>query len=680
MSSQRGIAELWGALLIGATLPCCAVAQSATQQLPAVNSRDDRPLTQSLSATEVDTRRPVDMAVDPLRALSLVPGLLGSDRRNEAQDVRLSVRGFGARSAFGVRGLQIVVDGIPASLPDGQAQLSHIPWQADAAIRVERGPLAALAGNGGALIEVQTLGELTPGGQAELVLAGGGRRRLGAGYHWPSNAASSCAGCGLGLDVLLHENAGFRPHSAAERQQLAGRLSWADGGGGRWDARWHALNSLADDPLGLDRQQLAQAPDSTTSAALLFDTRKRLQHAEIGLGRTAASERWQWSVHVGNRQLRQFLAVPVAVQNSPTHPGGVIDLSRQAAGLQLSGGNQIELNDRGWRWRLRHDRQDEQRRGYENFVGQNLGLRGALRRDERNRASVSDGMVEGWWRRGDWLWRAGVRATELRARSRDRYINGSNSDDSGRSDEPAVLPVLAVAWQSTTHSQWQLSAGSGLDSPTLAERAYSPSGGGFNPDLRSTRHQQVELAWRWQASASLQLEAAAFALRSSDELAVVESSGGRTVFDNLGDGHRRGLELAASGEVGVAQWRLAATWLDARLRDGGLDQRLPGVATRWFGMQWQRPVGHDSTVGMDYFASAAVPVDLGSNERASGFGRLDLWWLRRAIFDSPIELGLRVDNVFDRRHAASVIVAERNGRYYEPAAGREWALSLGWRW
>lgn len=646
--------------------------------LPAVRGEAQRALSEPISRSETDSRRPVDLAIDPARALATIPGLLASDRRNEAQDLRLSVRGFGARSAFGVRGLRIVVDGIPASMPDGQAQLSHIPWQADAEISVERGPFAALAGAGGALIEVRTLGELRPGWRTELIAADAGRWRLGLGANLANREGLDCAGCGLGLDLLGYASEGFRPQSSAERQQLAARWQ-LPAPAGRWDLRLHALRSRADDPLGLDRATLDRDPDATAAAALLFDTRKAVDHSELALGWTAEDGSWRSTIHLGQRRLTQFLAVPVVVQRPPSHPGGVIDLDRDFAGLELAGGGDPLADERGWRWGLAHERQGERRRGYENYLGTQLGLRGTLRRDERNVATATDAVIEAWQRRRDWLWRAGLRATRLRASADDDYLVEGNGDDSGQASDNALLPVLGLAWQASARSQWQLSAGAGLEPPTLAERAYTPGGGGFNPALRPTRHQQLELSWRWQAE-TWQLEASLYALRSRDELAVVESSGGRTVFDNLGDGHRRGAEIAAAGSAGPWSWRLATTWLDARLRDAGIDVPLPGVPRQWLGAQLQRQLAADQRLGVDLFAAGPIPVDLGSAERAPGHGRIDLWWERQQLFGSPLTLGLRLDNVLDRRHAASVIVAERNGRYYEPAAGREWGLSLSWNW
>lgn len=653
-------------------------AAGEEQLLPAVIGAADRPLAEPPSSSETDTRRPADLAIDPLRALAALPGLLGSDRRNEAQDVRLSVRGFGARSTFGVRGVRIVVDGIPASMPDGQAQLSHIPWQADAALRVERGPFAALAGNGGALIEVRTLPQLQPRLRSELVLAGGDRQRLSLDMTGSGAASAACSDCGWGVSALAYANGGFRPQSEADRQQLGGRWQ-AAAPGGRWDLRLHGLRSRADDPLGLDLASLHDAPDSTAASALLFDTRKSLDHLETALGWVADDERWRWSVYLGQRSVEQFLAVPVVVQRPPTHPGGVIDLRRDFGGIAIDGGGDPANGGNGWRWRLGLEDQHEHRRGFENYIDNMLGVRGALRRDEDNRAWSADAVVEGWISAADWLLRGGVRATRTRSSSDDQFVTVSNPDDSGRASDSALLPVIGLSWQFSPALQWHLALGEGIEMPTLAERAYGPGDSGFNAQLDPARHQQVESGLRWQpADGDWQLEASLFAMRSSAELIVTDSLGGRTIFGNAAEGRRRGLELASSGTAQQWRWRAAATWLDASLREDGADRPLPGVPRRWLGLQLERGLGAERSAGLDLSASDPVPVD-GGDEQAPGYGRVDLWWQQRALFGwRPLSVSLRLDNLFDRRYAASVIVAERNGRYYEPAAGREWSLALTW--
>ncbi|MCB1629789.1 MAG: TonB-dependent receptor plug domain-containing protein, partial [Xanthomonadales bacterium] len=216
-------------MALSALVAIAALLGAPAQRLPAVHGEGDGGQLAVSSPVEVDTRRPADLAIDPVRALSGVPGVVIADRRNEAQDPKLVVRGFGARSAFGIRGVRLEVDGIPATMPDGQGQLSHVPWSADAVVSIERGPLAVLAGASGALLRVQTLPELAPTAQAETVIAGGDRQRASAEIASVDDERSRYGG----VSLLGYRNGGFRPHSRAERTQLGAR--WQQPGlGGSW--------------------------------------------------------------------------------------------------------------------------------------------------------------------------------------------------------------------------------------------------------------------------------------------------------------------------------------------------------------------------------------------------------------------------------------------------------------
>ena len=659
-------------------LAAAALLQNSVQQLPPVRGVDEQDPSVNASISEVDMRRPADLAVDPVRALSGVPGVLISDRRNEAQDPRLVVRGFGARAAFGIRGVRLLVDGIPASMPDGQGQLSHVPWSADAVVTVERGPLAILSGAAGAVISVQTLPELAPTAQAEAVLAGGDRQRLSAEYASVDSASERYGG----VSALGYHNGGFRPHSSAQRSQLGARwqqLAW----GGRWNLVAHGLRSRADDPLGLNRADFLRNPDGTVSNAERFDTRKSLDHGELGWRWTTLDEATQISAYVGHREIEQFLAIPTFVQAAPTQSGAVIDLRRRFGGLRFAAGDDPQQQTQGWRYRLSVEQQRERRRGWENFIGDTLGVRGALRRDERNRATASNAVLEGWWGSQRQQLHAGLRLTQVRMSSDDRYFAPGNPDDSGTATDSALLPALEYRWRPAKSVRLSAAYSLGLEVPTLAERAYSAGGSGFNADLDASRFRHGELGLRWSFSPNWQLAGSVYQINSRDELAVAESSGGRTVFRNAANGRRRGLELAISGEL-AGDWQLAlsANWINARIdaSDGSGQVALPGQPKRWGQLSLEGPLGSRSQMGMAWQLRAATPVNDRTSEQASGYGRLDLWWSRPLGGKNAPVLSLRLDNVFDRRYAASVIVGERNGRYYEPAPGRELGLGLRWEW
>ena len=206
-------------------------------------------------------------------SMALVPGVLVRDRQNQAQDLQLSIRGFGARSTFGVRGVRIYVDGILATLPDGQGQLSHIDLGSAERIEVLRGPFSMLYGNSsGGVVQVFT--QQGEGGAVVTPSAAfGSDGFIRAGVQ----ASGSQGALGYTLGVSEFSSNGYRAHSAANRSLGNARLDWDLQGGNKLTLVANQVRLRADDPLGLTRAQFDASPRSADPSALLFNTRKTVQ-------------------------------------------------------------------------------------------------------------------------------------------------------------------------------------------------------------------------------------------------------------------------------------------------------------------------------------------------------------------------------------------------------------------
>lgn len=619
-----------------------------------------------------------------------VPGLLVRDRQNYAQDTQLSIRGIGSRASFGIRGLRIFIDDIPATQPDGQSQVSHANLASAETVEVLRGPFSALYGlSSGGVVRVGS-GEGTDPWQARAGLAtGGGRdRRLSAGLR------TRWAGGGAVLGASVFRTDGLRPQSAAGRRSFNARV--------HFDAPGLALvfnhfdSPSAEDPLGLTPAQFAADPGQTAAPALAFDTRKSVRQDQAGLAwtRAAGPVDAKLVAHAGRRGVLQFLSVPVAAQANPLQSGGVVDLASDYGGLelQLGGGWRGAAGD--WRWTagLAWDALWQHRRGYENFVGDTLGVRGRLRRDERNRVASLDPYLQ---LEGPlsprWSLLAGLRHSTIRYRSRDGYVTGGNPDDSGGVAYSRLAPVAGLRFAATPALAWHASAGAGFETPTLVELAYRPDGGsGPNFGLRPARSANAELGLKWRPGPALRLDAALFRTDTRGELVVATNVAGRASFANAGRTRREGLELALDARLGESvDLRLAWTGLDARVREdyfacagapcGAPDRRVPrgirlaGVPRTQANLRldW-RPAR-----GWALFAEArqvgGVPVDEFGSARAPGHALVDLG-ASRAF--GPATVWLRVDNVADRSHVGSVIVNDGNGRWFEPGPGRTLWLGL----
>jgi len=628
-------------------------------------------------------------------ALGSVPGVLARERQNLAQDTQLSIRGFGARATFGVRGVRLYADGIPATMPDGQGQLSHFALAAAERVEVMRGPFSALYGNSSGGVVQLWSADGTDDTRAVL-------RATGARYGNRSASArllGEAGGTGYHLGASRFETDGFREHGAARRDSLNLKLHRELDGAGRLELVGNFLDAPdAQDPLGLNLAQLREDPRQAPPQALQYDTRKSVRQGQLGLAWSqplGGSTRLRLSAHGGQREVGQYLAVPVAAQASPLSAGGVVDLDGNYGGADLRlawtpGDGDFELTV-GTSAEL----QTQQRRGYENFAGDRLGVRGRLRRDQDDRVHGFDQYAQAWWRLAPrWSLQAGARYSEVRFRSQDRYVTATNPDDSGRAGYSEFTPVAGVVFAPAGDLRVYLSAGRGFETPTFNELAYRTDGqGGLAFDLRPAVSDNLELGLKWRGDGGRLLQAALFRADTDDELAVARNSGGRSSYRNVGQARRQGAEVSARLPLAQA-WSLdlAATWLDARFREGFCSgscatpadavpagARIPGLPSRhgWLRLQY---AGTAWELAAEASAVSAVVADDRGTAVAPGYGLLGLEAARTfPLRDGRLRAFARLDNLLDRAHVGSVIVNEANGRYYEPGPGRSLLVGLEWR-
>ncbi len=688
--------------------PCLAAAQgdasspTDTLVLEPVNVTATR-----REASVFDTPAAVSVRGQPVatpgmnlsEALQGIPGLLVRDRQNYAQDTQLSVRGFGTRASFGIRGLRVYVDDIPATQPDGQSQLSHANLASAQRVEVLRGPFSALYGNSsGGVVQVFS-GDGEAPGEASLGAA------AGDGGDWRVSAGVRSAWRGVGVVAgLSHLRAdGIRPHSAAQRSSFSARLHGPRAAAGTTQSLVlnHFDSPLAQDPLGLSRAQFDADPYQTTPQAITFDTRKRVRQSQAGWTVQQAlpgGASLRGLVYGGTRGIEQYLAIPVAVQANPLNSGGVVDLDSGYGGGELRLAGESRPGGRALEWTAGASWEglQQQRRGYENFVGGALGVRGALRRDERNRVSSFDQFAQAQWRVArDWSLLAGVRHSQVRFRSADDYVTAGNPDDSGAVSFSRWTPVAALQFRASPRLNLHASLGSGFETPTLVELAYRPDGSsGLNLDLRPARSRNAELGMKWRPRDGLRADLALFRSETRAELVVATNAGGRASFANAGRSARQGIELELEAALGeTMSLQLAWTGLDASVRETYLacagapctvptqrierGTRLAGVPRSMGRLRWDGWRG-----GWRGFAEvrqvSSVTVNDAASATAAGHALFDLGLLRS--FGEGAVAFVRLENAFDRRHVGSVIVNDGNGRFFEPGPGRTLWLGLDYRW
>jgi len=580
-------------------------------------------------------------------SLGRVPGISVQNRQNYAQDLQISSRGFGGRSTFGVRGLRLVTDGIPASFPDGQGQVSHFDLSSAQRIEVLRGPFSVMYGNAaGGVINV-----LTESGAsyADGGTAAGAEFSLGS--FGTSRGSFKAGGISGGTDWLLSGSRfhtdGFRDHSAADRDLLNAKIGVALNPGSSLTLVANIFDSPdVQDPLGLTRAQLNANPRQVDPGAITFNTRKTVSQGQIGAAYVQRFTDWTLTAaaYGGHRDVRQYLAIPIVpTQIGPTHSGGVVDLDRDYGGGNLRLTRDATLLGRPLTLNVgaEYERMGERRKGFIN----NNGSIGGLKRDEDDSVASTAVYAQAEWRPAErWIASAGLRSNRVAFNSKDYFIRPgtANLDDSGAKSYRATTPVGGLLYRIAPTASLYVNAGRGFETPTFAELAYSSSAtsSGLNFGLNAARSRHLETGVKAVIGERLRVNAALFDIATKDEIAIATNSGGRATFKNAGRTHRGGFELAAEAQLPQGfEALLAWTLLEAKFRDSfttvsgtpattvtvAAGNYLPGVPreTLYAELRWRHaPTGF--TAALEYQHKSRVFADDFNSQSADSYGVANL--------------------------------------------------------
>ncbi|MCL6177658.1 TonB-dependent receptor family protein [Acinetobacter baumannii] len=640
-----------------------------------------------IEAPQVDSSSQVNLT----EVVKGIPSLQIRNRENYAQDLQLSMRGFGARSTFGVRGIRLYVDGIPATMPDGQGQTSNIDLSSLDHVEVLTGPFSSLYGNssGGTIltstkegqgkdsIELSYSGGSHDKSRAGLVLQGGAK-----GANEPSYIISSS----------YFDTDGYREHSGAEKVLNNAKLSWNldDGSKINWVTNYVKIH--ADDPQGLTHDQWNANPKQQVPFLKQFNVRKDIEQTQTGVtwSKPINDKNELYAMaYLGNRQVTQYQSIPKSTQDaSINHAGGVIDFERNYYGADFRWTGKELLPNTTLSVGVALDAMDEDRKGFENFNADGIyGVKGNLRRDEDNTLWNIDPYLQASWQfLPTWRLDTGVRYSNVHYKSEDNYL--SNGDDSGKTDYDKVLPSVALSWQILPELMAYVSYAKGFETPTFTEMAYRPDGqSGFNFDLTASTSDTYETGLKSQNQLG-DFTLAVFQTKTKDDIVSAGNSNGRSTFRNADKTLREGVEFAWNKKL----WRdLTATasysYLDATFDAdipalGNIAQissgnAIPGIAKNqaYASLAWQPSHGLYGGVDVQYMDK--VYVNDTNSDAAPSYSvtsaNVGYAWV---MGDWKVNSFARVDNLFDKKYAGSVIVNDGNSRYFEPADGRNWSAGL----
>ncbi len=620
--------------------------------------------------------------------LARTPGIFALNRQNYAQDLLISSRGFGANSAFGARGIKLIVDGIPGTAADGQGQISHIDLPSADHIEVMRGPFSVLYGNSaGGVINVFTENG-KPGVEASPYFSAGsyGQRKYGLKADGEQNNINYVIDAGT-----LHTD-GYRDHSIADRKNENAKLGFKFGQDTSVTVVANNVNLTAQDPLGLTAAQLQINPRQSGTNAVTSDTRKSVDQTQVGVDltqRISANDSITLTPYHGERHTIQYLAATGA---ATTAFNGVINLQREFYGMNSKWLHTGMVGDMPLKLvtGLDNNQNQDHRQTFNNVSG--LQQPSTTGQDYGMSARNLDEYLQGELRPSEKL------AFTVGARHSETTLNATSNNtlaSLGAHTYQATTGLASAQYYLRENTNVYLSYGTGFDTPTLNQIIYSAAYVNATPVVTNTGNiglnaastQQVEIGLKSEISHAARFTVALFDANTSDDIVVASSNAGKTAYMNIPKTKRQGLELNTQWQLPYQlQASLAYTFVDATVQQAytekvsnasklvNVGNRIPGVPRQglFAELMW---LNADKSIEFAVEGKAADSIaanDL-NLESASGYGIMNL----RAVFRQNADAWsfsefARFDNVFDRAYVGSVIVNQASSQFYESAPGRNW--------
>ena len=670
MILEKGTTPTWPALVLFTLVPTVwgqEVPDDALDEIVVSATRMESSVREVARSISIVDKERIQVGTQQLgldESLAGIPGLYMQNRYNFAQDLRISLRGFGARSSFGIRGIKVLVDGIPETLPDGQAGVDSIDIGSAQSIEVLRGPASSLYGNasGGVISITSELGSATP------YLEG----RIAGGEYGYSQLQFKSAGQLGTSDYLFNvsrtELDGYRDHSNARGSVLNSKLGVPVG---ETDRLVFSLNLTdqpeADDPGGINAAQATADPSSARVQNVQFDGGESLEQQRFGV----VYERERDS---GSLTLRNYYAWREFANRLPFTGGGSVDLDRffYGVGAQYSFGRLPDALSLSIG--VDYDKQDDDRKRFDN----NDGVIGAMVFDQNEEVDSTGVYVQGRYEINDqWSLLAGLRYDEISYDVTDNFL--VDGDSSGTLNFDQVSPSLALNYQMEAGVLFA-SYSSSFETPTTTELANPDASGGFNPSLNPQEADNFEIGYK-HSRGDLYYEVAVFTIDLEDELIPFELPAfpGRTFYANAGSSSRDGIEaaIARSFDNGL---RIDAsyTWSDFKFDDFVDDNsndysgnQLPGLPENfgYLGLTYQGDSGLSATVEAVY--SGELVANNANTAEVSSYTVANLrlsheletgQWIIRPYFG--------INNMFDESYNSNIRINAFGARYFEPAPGR----------
>lgn len=627
-------------------------------------------------------------------SLIRVPGITAQNRNNQAQDPQISTRGFGSRSAFGVRGVRVYVDGIPLTMPDGQGQPGVVDLSAIKSIEVMRGPFSSLYGNSsGGVIQMMT--KNSP--QSPEV----GATAMFGSYDTKRQILEA-AGQSENVEYLLNisnfETNSFRDHGKGNKQMATAKFKFNISEDTKLTSLVNWFEQDAQDPLGLDRARAfsRSTRDSAVAAATFANTGVKRDHTQIGFNlEHTFNENNKISLipYVGSRRNAQVLTTTATATTFAATNGRLSEIDREFYGMDARWDNNGKLGLMPYTISLglTYGKSSDLRKDT-NIQGASLGPN----RIEDNIVNNFDQYIQGKLTVAPSVdIHAGARHTKVRLKVKDDLLT-VNGDNSGNVEYQKTTPVIGAVWKATEALNFYVNFGKGFETPTFVEAAFDNVATGVaskpNLGLKASESNNYEIGAKAFLNDNTRMNVTLFKVMTDDEIVTSLTNAGRSSFTNAGKTERKGLEFSIDSrfENNISTY-FAYTLLDAEFKDSFTfrptttttrtvlaGNKIPGTyRSQIYGeIAWSyAPLGfftafegrHNSKVYVDDVNSESAPSYTIFNLRAGFEQNLTNWRFKEFI---------RVENMFDKEYIGSVRINDGNRLFYETAADRNYLVGL----
>jgi iron complex outermembrane recepter protein len=677
-------------------LPTTALSETILEDVVTTSSRFEQKSFDTPASLQAVSREVIEDAgpqVNMSESLNRIPGVVALNRQNYAQDLQISIRGFGARTTFGVRGVRIIVDGIPATIPDGQGQSATVSLTSTDRIEVLRGPLAQLYGNSAGGV-IQTFTREAPD-RPELLIQGHtgsfGTNRTDWQY------ADKVGKFGLVADYSTFKTDGFRQNSQAERNQFNGKLTYQHNDQTKLDFIANIFDMpYGNDPAGLSQSEAIATPEYSRRSQ---NQRKIIKQNQVGTVLTHVIDgvsKVSGRVYGGNREMTHFSNVQTtsSTTTSPTWNG--LDRDYYGVGLNYSSKTTLIGKNTLWVAGFDFDKSTEISQAGDATSNNAEKLNSNTRNEERT-AQNTDFYAQGnMFLSEKWSILGGARTTKVKLASTN--LAGTPAS-LGEVTFNAINPVIGVTYHATEHMNIYANYGRGLETPTLAEMSYDLSyNNAFNTALKASNSNHYEMGLKWVPSNRSRLDLAAFYVQTSDEIITYGTSSSKTAYTNSPGGTTRsGLELSYQNQFSSSmKLNITGTLIDAKFNESftygstntvNAGNKIPGIpngmaysSIQWSGTDFQRNkyrqiMGALATVEfVTAGANHSRDTNL-ENLKAGGYSLYNFRLAHRVDINSMTLTGYgQLNNLTDKKYIGSVIVG--NSTPFEPAPGRNWMIGL----